>query len=565
VEVGERVRIVGTGKPGTEVQIVAGNSVIGSVTVADNGSWSFEVAFTTPGVQYIGCQGVDSSGQELFLRLASYVVVAPAPTDTPTATATNTATPTDTPTATATSTATPTNTPTATATATFTPTPEPTATPTFTATPVFPSCAASPTQVEVGERVRIVGTGKPGTEVQIVAGNSVIGKVVADDAGDWSFEVAFTTPGVQYIGCQGVDSSGQELFLRLASYVVVAPAPTDTPTATATNTATPTDTPTATATPTNTATPTATATHTPTATPTDTATPTPTHTATATDTPTPTATDTPTATPTFTPTPTATNTATPTETPTVTPTFTATPVFPSCALSSTQVEVGERVRIVGTGKPGTEVQIVAGNSVIASIVVPDNGDWSFDVVFAAPGLQLIGCQGVDSSGQELFLRPASYVIVAPAPTPSLDMTTLEGVLAPGEIPLIGAGEPGATVQVLVNGDLVGKTSVDANGAWSLTISLNEPGEYTIETQTVNANGVVVAAGAPVIAVIPTPTPTLAPTATQTPMPPPALPPTGLSHSGMALRVVNVVLVVVLGIGAASLFDRRRREGKNREG
>jgi nucleoid-associated protein YgaU len=55
------------------------------------------------------------------------------------------------------------------------------------------------------------------------------------------------------------------------------------------------------------------------------------------------------------------------------------------------------------------------------------------------------------------------------------------------------GEPGSEVQVVVNGQSVGKVTVDSAGKWSLPFELLNLGDYEISVQSVDASGEVLAA------------------------------------------------------------------------
>ncbi len=394
--VNDEVQIVGRGQPGREVQIIIGGVLIGTATVNDAGDWSFVVKFVSAGVQYITCQEINITGQALGAKLSSYVLVRPPPTATPTTTNTPTVTPTATATPTPsntpipTATLTPTDTPIPTATSTATATETETATATATSTPIHPSCVVSETQPVVGDRVQIVGTGQPGSDVQVIVGGVVVGTATVDGDGNWTFTVEFVTPGVQYITCQETDATGQPLGARISSYVLVRPRPTPTPTPTAT----------ATATNTATTTPTPQPTHTPA--PTDTVTPVPTATATLTPQPTSTATDTVE--------PTATSTAT------ATATATATPVRPACVVTQPQPLVDDQVGIIGAGQAGATVRIIVGGVLVGTTTVDDEGNWSFVVEFATPGVQYVTCQELDANGDQVGARLSSYVLVRPRPT-----------------------------------------------------------------------------------------------------------------------------------------------------
>jgi hypothetical protein len=56
----------------------------------------------------------------------------------------------------------------------------------------------------------------------------------------------------------------------------------------------------------------------------------------------------------------------------------------------------------------------------------------------------------------------------------------------------GKADPGAEIQVLVDGAPAGKTRADA-GAWSLAVPLDQPGERAVAVQTLDSSGQVAAA------------------------------------------------------------------------
>jgi hypothetical protein len=121
----------------------------------------------------------------------STVAVTPTATVELTATATPTPTITSTPTLTPAATATPQPTPTPTITSTptltqtATATPQPTPTSTVTATPIQLTCAATITQIMVGEQTEVRGTGAPGNRIQVMAGGRVVGETTIDENGAW--------------------------------------------------------------------------------------------------------------------------------------------------------------------------------------------------------------------------------------------------------------------------------------------------------------------------------------------------------------------------------------------
>ncbi len=271
------------------------------------------------------------------------------------------------------------------------------------------------------------------------------------------------------------------------------PVPTATPLPT--NTLAPTPTATAMATSTNTALPTATATaiilptNTYTAVPVVTSTPLPTATATAlpitTDTPLPPATATPLPPATATPLPTATATALPIATDTPLPTATSTPL-PTATATALPIATA-----TNTPLPTATPTFTATSTVIPT---PSATFTSLPTATATT-------------------PPTATATRTPIP-PSFDASTLRQPLNDGTARMRGAGQPGSTVQVLVNNAVAGTTVVRPNGAWTLAVVLGKPGSYQLGVRAVYANGKVVQATTrPITVIVPAPTPLPTPTVT----------------------------------------------------
>ena len=58
--------------PNTAVQILVGGTVIETVLLDENGSFSTTLRFTGPGVQYISCQRLDEGGNIAEARIPAY-------------------------------------------------------------------------------------------------------------------------------------------------------------------------------------------------------------------------------------------------------------------------------------------------------------------------------------------------------------------------------------------------------------------------------------------------------------------------------------------------------------
>lgn len=83
---------------------------------------------------------------------------------------------------------------------------------------------------------------------------------------------------------------------------------------------------------------------------------------------------------------------------------------------------------------------------------------------------------------------ATVPVPQPA-APALPVLNLPSdVLPVGEATISGSGEPGATIQVLIDGTQVGEAVVEANGTWSLPVALAEAGEAEVVARMVDASG-----------------------------------------------------------------------------
>jgi hypothetical protein len=140
----------------------------------------------------------------------------------------------------------------------------------------------------------------------------------------------------------------------------------------------------------------------------------------------------------------------------------------------------------GTGTPGAAINlIVDGTTVSNAAAVDPDGDWSYtpvapldDGAHTVSATQTLnGATSPESAENDFTIQadtqaPAAPVVTAPA----------DGSRTNDNTPtLTGRGEPGATVTVRVNGDVVGTPTVDGNGNWNIEPP-TEPvpdGQYTI--------------------------------------------------------------------------------------
>jgi LPXTG-motif cell wall-anchored protein len=139
--------------------------------------------------------------------------------------------------------------------------------------------------------------------------------------------------------------------------------------------------------------------------------------------------------------------------------------------------------ITGTGEPGATVNVSVDGTPIGTTTVAGDGSWNLPVTTAlAPGAhdavatQTVGAMTSPESNNPTFNVAAAPVITAPADGSSTTDRTPD---------IDGTGEPGAQVEVFVDGDSIGTTTVAPDGTWTITPSAPlDLGEHTVDaTQT----------------------------------------------------------------------------------
>ena len=71
----------------------------------------------------------------------------------------------------------------------------------------------------------------------------------------------------------------------------------------------------------------------------------------------------------------------------------------------------------------------------------------------------------------------------------------------------GAGEPGETVEIVANSQVVGTTQIGEDGRWRFGIQLSDPGIYALGARTIGADGTVTNVAIPVFLLVSAPTAT----------------------------------------------------------
>lgn len=155
----------------------------------------------------------------------------------------------------------------------------------------------------------------------------------------------------------------------------------------------------------------------------------------------------------------------------------------------------------GMAAPGDTVTITANGTAVGSATADEAGNWTI----AVPGNAAVGdiqMNVVDASGNttaqsvplKLGGQPPSL-----SPPGELLMDPETGAASvpvqPGPFTWVGQAEPGASVELLVNGQSAGLATVDAAGQWSLPVELPE-GSYTVQLNLLDPSGNLLIAAAP---------------------------------------------------------------------
>lgn len=155
----------------------------------------------------------------------------------------------------------------------------------------------------------------------------------------------------------------------------------------------------------------------------------------------------------------------------------------------------DAIELTGTGTPGSTVELFQNGRSVGTAVVGDDGTFAFTV--SADGVEnefeVVGRDpdggDIGSSGVALLTimaDPAAFVFNLPVVS---DFSPGDGGLPSGSFVLSGEGEPGSTVEISLDGEPIGSTTVGSDGSWSFGSDLSRaPGNYDITASNILASG-----------------------------------------------------------------------------
>jgi hypothetical protein len=136
--------------------------------------------------------------------------------------------------------------------------------------------------------------------------------------------------------------------------------------------------------------------------------------------------------------------------------------------------------ISGTGEPGSTLELWVGGTELGSVVVGDDGTWSYSGELD-PGTYVLVARTVDGTGEVVNESDRISFEVA-APVVAQAPTVGEPVIsASGTVTVSGTGEPGAMIEIVEDGAVIGTVEVASDGTWDFVYTAAE-GEHTLAIQ-----------------------------------------------------------------------------------
>uniref|UniRef100_UPI003AAEA496 Ig-like domain-containing protein n=1 Tax=Pseudomonas citronellolis TaxID=53408 RepID=UPI003AAEA496 len=137
--------------------------------------------------------------------------------------------------------------------------------------------------------------------------------------------------------------------------------------------------------------------------------------------------------------------------------------------------------INGSADAGNLVLLYVNGELVASATADEQGNWSAELPLAGDGEHAITAKAQDPAGRHSDeTAPVSITLdtIAPEQPGMVDAQdntgAITGPIEPGSVTdetqptLSGSGEPGDTVSILDNGEVIGTVVIDENGQWAFT-------------------------------------------------------------------------------------------------
>lgn len=135
--------------------------------------------------------------------------------------------------------------------------------------------------------------------------------------------------------------------------------------------------------------------------------------------------------------------------------------------------------ISGAAEPNSTVEIFVDGQKVAEVTTDANGDWSYSSDELDDGEHTVEARSTDAAGNEGTSGTVTFTLDTTPPDLAVDSPT-DGESVTGATTVSGTAEPGAVVEVFVDGEKVGEATADEDGGWSVDLGDLGEGEHTID-------------------------------------------------------------------------------------
>ena len=132
--------------------------------------------------------------------------------------------------------------------------------------------------------------------------------------------------------------------------------------------------------------------------------------------------------------------------------------------------------VSGAGTTGASVTVFVDGVAVGSVAVGVSGTWTLALAVPLSSGQVI--QASQTFGGVVSAPSEAVTVISPTPPP-----TVHAGLVAGDTTIMGTGLNGASVEVFVDSQSIGTTSVNPDLTWSLPVAALKPGQVVTATQT----------------------------------------------------------------------------------
>ena len=153
---------------------------------------------------------------------------------------------------------------------------------------------------------------------------------------------------------------------------------------------------------------------------------------------------------------------------------------------------GQPGELSGTAAPNAQIRVSDGDVPLGETTADANGQWTLAVPALSPGTHTLTAQVLDANGNVVAAsEPLNVTVSEPTSVAAAPAIKRPGAGLKAGAPLVleGTGTPGSTVTVYDGEQVVGETTVGADGTWTLTVPPLAAGAHSLVAKLLGADGV----------------------------------------------------------------------------